>query len=135
VSRDAIVLIEAPGEAAHVWSHKARIVLFLSAMRHYAADLAARGIATIHVRLDDPRLSDTPGLVERLARVLEDAGAEELVVIEPGEWRLARAIEAMCAERRVALTVLPDGHFLCSRPQFSEWARGRRELRMEHFYR
>ena len=134
-SRDAIVLIEAPGEAVHIWSHKARIALFLSAMRHFAADLASRGIATIHVRLDDPRASDTAGLVERLARVLDDAGAEELVIVEPGEWRLARAIETMCSERRVALSVLPDDHFLCSRPQFAEWARGRRELRMEHFYR
>jgi deoxyribodipyrimidine photolyase-related protein len=134
-SSDAIVLIEAPGEAAHVWSHKARIALFLSAMRHFAADLASRGIATIHVRLDDPRDADTDGLVERLVRVIEAAGAEELVIVEPGEWRLARAIEAMCAQRRIALAVLPDDHFLCSRAQFGEWARGRRELRMEHFYR
>ena len=36
---DRIVMIEAAGEATHVWTHKARIALFLSAMRHYAAEL------------------------------------------------------------------------------------------------
>jgi deoxyribodipyrimidine photolyase-related protein len=34
---DRVLMIEARGEATHVWSHKARIALFLSAMRHFAA--------------------------------------------------------------------------------------------------
>ncbi len=133
--RDRIVLIEAPGEAGHVPSHQARIALFLSAMRHYAAQLRSRGLPVIHVALDDPRYADVPGLVERLARVAAEVGARELMVVEPGEWRLARAIEQSCAEAGIGLTVLPDGHFLCSRAQFAGWAGERRELRMEHFYR
>jgi len=133
--RDCIVLIEAPGEATHVPSHRARIALFIAAMRHYAADLRARGIPLIHVALDDPRFVDAPGLVQRLAAVIDQSGAGELVVVEPGEWRLARQIEEFCARGRIALTVLADEHFLCSRAQFADWARGRRELRMEHFYR
>ena len=36
-TRDTVLLVEAPAEAAQVWSHKARIVLFFAAMRHYAA--------------------------------------------------------------------------------------------------
>ncbi len=60
-SRDCVVLIEAPGEANHVRSHKARIALFLSAMRNFAADLRSRGIALIHVALDDPGYADAPG--------------------------------------------------------------------------
>ena len=133
--RDRIVLIEAPGEARHVPSHKARIALFLSAMRHYAAELRSRGLPVIYVALDEPRYADLPGLVERLARVAAEVGARELAVVEPGEWRLARAIEQWCRTDGIALTVLPDEHFLCSRAQFAAWAGGRRELRMEHFYR
>ncbi len=134
-ARDRFVLIEAPGEATHVWSHKARIALFLSAMRHFANALHARGIAFDYVTVDDPRFAAVPGLIERLAQVIEESGAGELVAIEPGEWRLARALEAMCQSSGVALTVLPDRHFLCSRAEFTGWARGRREMRMEYFYR
>jgi deoxyribodipyrimidine photolyase-related protein len=133
--RDRIVLIEAPGEATHVWSHKARVALFLSAMRHYAAERTSAGFAVIHVALDDPAYVDAPGLVDRLARLLADHAGAELVIVEPGEWRLARDIEALCGRRRIALTVLPDEHFLCTRAEFTRWAGNRRELRMEHFYR
>ena len=41
--QDAVLMIEATAEGAHVWSHKARIALFLSAMRHHCADLHERG--------------------------------------------------------------------------------------------
>ncbi len=134
-ARDRIVLVEAPGEGTHVWSHKARIALFLSAMRHFANDLHVRGIPFIYVTLDDPRFADRPGLVERLAAVIDETGARELLVVEPGEWRLARALEVLCRQQSVALTVLPDSNFLCSRAEFAGWADGKRELRMEFFYR
>jgi hypothetical protein len=42
-TQDAVLMIEAPGEASHVWSHKARIVLFLSAMRHFRQTLVRKG--------------------------------------------------------------------------------------------
>ena len=42
-AQDRILMAECPGEAAQVWSHKARIALFLSAMRHHAQALAQRG--------------------------------------------------------------------------------------------
>jgi len=142
-ARDRVLMIEAPGEATHVWSHPARIALFLSAMRHYAVMLRARGIALDYVTLDDPEYADAPALVDRLRRRLEAystergkaSGTAELVIVEPGEWRLAQAIEQLAVERGIALTVLPDTHFLCSRSAFAGWARGKRELRMEYFYR
>ncbi len=132
---DRLLLIEAPGEAIHVWSHQARVALFLAAMRHFVQALRARSLPLQHVALDDPRMADEPSLVGRLGRVLDEHRARELVIVEPGEWRLAQAIRDLCAARGVMLTVLPDRHFLCSSEAFAQWADGRRELRMEHFYR
>jgi deoxyribodipyrimidine photolyase-related protein len=42
-THDRVLMIEAPGEGSHVWSHKARITIFLSAMRHFRDELRGRG--------------------------------------------------------------------------------------------
>ena len=36
---DQVVMIESVPEAQYVWTHQAKIALFLSAMRHFAEDL------------------------------------------------------------------------------------------------
>jgi deoxyribodipyrimidine photolyase-related protein len=131
-SRDTVLMIEAPGEATHVRSHKARIALFLSAMRHFAATLTDAGYRLRYVDLEEPGPSSLP---ERLARTLTSLGAGTLVVCEPGEWRLDAAIRQVCGRAGIALRVLPDPHFLASREAFSQWAGNARSLRMEFFYR
>jgi deoxyribodipyrimidine photolyase-related protein len=134
-ARDRLVLIEAPGEATHVWSHKARIALFLAAMRHYAADLRARGHALEYITLDDPAYAALPDLPARLRRLIDDCGARELVIVEPGEYRLEQALLRLAGDAGIVLTILPDPHFLCTREQFAAWAGAKKELRMEFFYR
>jgi len=132
-AQDRLLLIEAPGEAQAVWSHRARIALFLSGMRHFANAAHRRGWPCHYVRLDAPE--QPPGLPERLALALRELQPQALQVLEAGEWRLAQAIEATAQALGVPLTVHEDDHFLCSRAEFARWARGRSELRMEFFYR
>ncbi len=132
---DRVVMIEAPGEATHVWSHRARIALFLSAMRHHAAALRARGVTVEYIALDDPDYADLPDLVARLARLIERLGATTLTAMEPGEHRLEQSLLQLAARNGVALDWRSDPHFLCTREAFAGWAQGKRELRMEFFYR
>jgi deoxyribodipyrimidine photolyase-related protein len=130
--RDGVLMIEAAGEATHVWSHKARIALFLAAMRHFAGELRERGLAVEYVHLDDAPETD---FAARLASALSRLAPQRLVVAEPGEWRMLAAIQDTAARAGVPLEIRPDRHFLCSREDFAAWARGKRTLLMEHFYR
>ena len=127
-----VILIEAPGESTHVWTHKARIAVFISAMRHYAHSLMDAGWDVRHVRLGDMQQT---GLVDRLEVVLTELGITQLRMTEAGEWRLQQGIEALCKQLGVALQCMEDDHFLCSRTEFAKWAAGRKQLRMEFFYR
>ena len=131
-ARDRVAMIEASDESTHVRSHKARTVLFLSAMRHFAAELRADGVPLDYVALDD---AGPPTLAGRLEALLDALGPRELVVCEPGEWRLRVALQDLAARRALPLRVLPDTHFLCPTEDFARWAGRGKALRMEAFYR
>ncbi|WP_020166259.1 cryptochrome/photolyase family protein [Methyloversatilis discipulorum] len=130
--RDRVLMIEAAGESTHVWSHKARSALFLSAMRHFADALRGRGWTVDYRALGD---GDSEDLVDILAARLRDHVPRKMVLVEPGEWRLEQAIRALCERERVALDLRDDLHFMISRTGFADWAKKYRQPRMEFFYR
>jgi deoxyribodipyrimidine photolyase-related protein len=131
--RDRVLMIEAPGEATWVWSHQARIALFLSGMRHFRDALREAGFTVEYLSLDD---SDEPTLVGRLAQQLARCRPDILRLLEPGEWRLQQDIVAAARSAGVVLQLLDDPHFLCSRAEFARWSvKYSGSLRMEYFYR
>jgi len=50
---------------------------------------------------------------------------------KPGEWRVLRDLEDL----PLTVTLLEDDRFICSEAEFLAWAEGRKDLRMEWFYR
>ena len=130
---DRLLLIEAASEATEVWNHQARLVLFLSGMRHFANEAHRRRWPCTYLRLDDDSLP--AGFEDRLAHALQAWPAQTLVVLEPGAWRMERLIESAAQDAGLALQWVADTHFLCTRQDFARWAQDRRELRMEFFYR
>lgn len=124
-AQDAVWMAEVAGEATHVWSHKARIALFLAAMRHFRDRLRRRGVTVHYTELADSTLGRE---LDRSIRHLKPA---QIIVVEPGEWRVREEL------RRAApgLEIRPDRHFLCAPAEFAAHAESRKQLRMEFFYR
>jgi deoxyribodipyrimidine photolyase-related protein len=129
---DRVVMIEALEESTNVWSHKARIAVFLSAMRHFAQELQARGFDVTYLALDDQPMAS---LGAGLEAVFNDWIPERVVVVEPGDLRVGEQLRATCERRGVLLTMVDDTSFLVSRDEFARWMAGRSQIRMEHFYR
>ena len=135
--RDAVLMMEVDAEAsgcgAGIRSHKVRTAVFLAAMRRFAIDLVERGYRVRYVRLDDA--ANTQSFTGEVGRAVGELKPESIAVTEPGEWRVLEMIEGWSESFGVSVEVLEDGHFLCSREEFSEWAGGRKQLVMEYFYR
>jgi deoxyribodipyrimidine photolyase-related protein len=131
-SRDRIMMVECAGEAGHVWSHKARIALFFSAMRHHADTFRAK-----RWPLDYRELGSQKGvqLADAWRTAIRQWHPAKVIVCEPGEWRLQQALEVLCEEEGVPLAVQEDNHFLLSRAEFLRWAGSKTSLLMEPFYR
>ena len=126
---DEIIMIESANEAQYVWSHKAKIALFLSAMRHFAKSVEALGYPLTYIK--DSSLT----IVETLKEQMLKKSIKKLVCNEPGEWRLKQAIEVMAKDLSIDLEMREDDHFYCSRQEFVEWSANKKELRLEYFYR
>ncbi len=130
---DLIWMCEASEESTHVTSHKQRIVLFLSAMRHHRDWLREKGHRIDYITLDVKGHSGT--LSGELTKAIEKHRPERVRIVEPGEWRVKQAIEGACNRLSVPLDLLTDTHFLSTIDDFRAHAEGRKSLRMEFFYR
>jgi deoxyribodipyrimidine photolyase-related protein len=130
--RDLIWMAEVERESTHVWSHKARTALFLSAMRHFRERLAKRGMPVRYLKLGEHR--DTT-LGYALRRDLYHLQPRRVLLTQPGDYRVLSELRSACLQADVSLEVLADRHFRCSLAEFDAWAEGRKTLRLEHFYR
>jgi deoxyribodipyrimidine photolyase-related protein len=130
---DTVLMAEVKGESNHVPSHKQRTVLFLSAMRHFAQRLADDGHTLRYVNLDDP--ANTHTIVGELGRAASALRPSRIVLTRPGEHRLRTAIEKWSRSSGIPLETHEDTTFFTTRAQFAAWARGRKSLTMEYFYR
>jgi deoxyribodipyrimidine photolyase-related protein len=131
-SRDLIWMAEVDRESDKVWSHKARIALFLAAMRHYRDDIADRGWPIVYHRLGTHAHESLGACLEADLREL---APQTVRMVHAGEWQVGEQITRACEAAGVELEILEDTHFLLPLSDFEDWLRNRREPRLEHFYR
>jgi len=131
--RDAVWMAEVAHEAEHVPSHKARIAIFLSAMRHFRDSLRDLGFTMQYSPLDDPE--NAGSFTAELERTVPELAPERLIVVEPGEWRVEHSLRSTAGALSVPLEVRDDRHFLAGKADLADWADGRKQLRQENFYR
>jgi deoxyribodipyrimidine photolyase-related protein len=127
--RDVILMAEVGDEASYVPHHPKKIAFLFAAMRKFAVKLGQDGWNVRYTKLDDP--ANAGSIAGEILRACEAAGAEECLATEPGEFRLIDSLEEM----PIPVHIFPDDRFLCSHAEFDAWAEGRKELRMEYFYR
>ncbi|MFW2589597.1 cryptochrome/photolyase family protein [Sagittula sp. SSi028] len=126
---DIVVMAEVADEASYVGHHPKKIALIFAAMRKFAARLREDGWQVSYTELDDTQNSGS--ICGELLRRAEQYGASEVVATEPGEWRLIDAL-GNCP---LKVRQLEDDRFIASHRDFQDWAKGRKALRMEYFYR
>ena len=126
---DIVVMAEVMGEATYVAHHPKKIAFTFAAMRKFAARLEQAGWTVAYTPLDDP--DNTGSITGELIRRAAEHDAAGVVYTEPGEWRLIAALGDMPLKSHS----LPDDRFIASHQDFDGWAEGRKQLRMEYFYR
>ncbi|MEH6585841.1 MAG: cryptochrome/photolyase family protein [Halioglobus sp.] len=127
--RDAIVMAEVRAEATYVRHNRHKLVYIFSAMRHFRDQLRALGFTVYYYPYEDGVAS----LHAAVTRALEASSSEQLRCCKPGEYRLLREMGEW--DLPVPVALLEDDRYLATEADFAAWADGRKQLRMEYFYR
>ena len=127
--KDVIIMAEVLGEASYVAHHPKKIILIFSAMRSFSDKLRSLGYRVEYSFFDDPQ--NTQSLSGELIRRAEQFKCSKVTVTQPNEWRVIEDLS------NVPLTVefKEDNRFISQISEFNDWAEGRKQLRMEYFYR
>ncbi len=132
-SKDILLMCEVWDEATYVKHHKKKIAFLFSAMRHYAEELKQQGFHVHYTKLDD---TDNSGSFKgEVRKAIQQHAIKRIVVTQPGEYRVLSDMQTWEDEFGIPVDIRPDDRFLCSPEEFAAWAQGRKQLRMEYFYR
>ncbi len=132
-ARDTVLMMEVQDECTYVPHHAQKIILILSAMRHFATELEAAGVRVHYVRLDAP--GNTGSFAGEVARAVARLQPARIIATEPGEWRVREAMRGWQDATGTPVEIRGDTRFLATLDEFATWAKGRKQLRMEFFYR
>jgi deoxyribodipyrimidine photolyase-related protein len=130
---DIIMLCEVMEEATYVQHHQKKLVFVFSAMRHFAAELREAGYQVHYVTLDDTENTGT--FTGEVTRAVQRYQPNKVIVTEASEYRVLQVMQSWQASLGIKVDIRPDRRFLCSHQGFANWAKGRKQLRMEYFYR
>ena len=132
LSPDAIFMAEDVSLCTYVRHHQQKIVLFLAAMRSYRDELVAAGFDVRYHELD----TETPEAYESLlGSALDTTGCSRLMHFEIEDKAMESRIVEFAESRRIQRTEVESPMFLCGRDRFSEFADGKKTLRMADFYK
>jgi deoxyribodipyrimidine photolyase-related protein len=132
-SCDRVLMAELDDEATYVRHHKKKIAFLFSAMRHFAEELRTLGWMVDYIALDDP--ANKGSFTAQLAHAVALTDPQRVIVTQAGEWRVAEMQKGWQAALVIPVEIMPDTRFVASIPEFAAWAEGRKQLRMEYFYR
>jgi deoxyribodipyrimidine photolyase-related protein len=115
-----VILIESLQHIQKRPYHKQKLVLLWSAMRHFAEELRQQGYKVTYEIGNDFNTS--------LETWVKTNNISEIRVMEPADRGFLDAVSW-------EITLIPNNHFLWTKAEFQAWAKGKKNLLMEYFYR
>ena len=132
-NHDHVLMMEVAEETTYVPHHPQKIALVLAAMREFAVELKQQKINVHYVQLDSNNNLGT--FTKTLAAMLKKFQPEKIIITEPGEYRVLNMVKSWQKLFNIPVELHSDDRFFCSTNEFQLWAKGKKQLRMENFYR
>jgi deoxyribodipyrimidine photolyase-related protein len=122
-----VLMIESLERSRTVNYHKQKLALVLSAMRHFRLDLERAGFTVAYRQCDS--------FSEGIRLHLEQYPGAKLKLSQPADWGMDNTIRRLIEANGGTLELVENELWLSSDHDFDAWAKGKKGLRMEFFYR
>ena len=121
-------MVESPRALGKLPYHQQRLVLLLSAARHYAEEKRQDGWKVDYHALEEGRTWEAA-----LTAHAKKYNPERILLTEPNNYDEQQAVEKLA--KKFPLEIVPTRQFLVPRADFIAWAQGKKSLLMETHYR
>lgn len=132
-STDIVMMCELDEQMCQVPHHQQKIAYWLSTMRHFAEKLRMAGIQVHYVALEDA--DNTHTITGELLRAKALFSPDAIIIADSSEWHWQEKINQLIKNHSLPVEWLSDDRFFCEKSEFFSWAKGKKKLLMEYFYR
>jgi deoxyribodipyrimidine photolyase-related protein len=120
-----VLIIESELKVGSKRWHRQRLHVVLSAMRHFAAELAAEGFEVDY--------RHATSFVDGYRAHCDAFDVDRVIAMEPMSWDVTRMLRRLTRGGRVE--TIANDQFFCHYDEFATWQRDRAAFKMEDFYR
>ena len=129
---DPLLLYEPCDSFYQINHHKHKLVLQISALRHWKINLEKDFKNIIHIKISKDRKSD---LMHELDLLFKKIQFDVLNVTQPSDHGVLTQLMFFCSKNNVELKIYPDTKFIDSIEGFSEWVKDKKSVVQEYYYR
>jgi deoxyribodipyrimidine photolyase-related protein len=126
-SETVVLMIESLERSRTVNYHKQKLALVISAMRHFRLALERAGFTVAYRQCES--------FAEGIRQHLEHFPGATLKLSRPADWGVDSTIRKLIEANGGTLELVQNELWISSDHDFDTWAKGKKGLRMEFFYR
>lgn len=127
------IMMEVRSETDYVVHHAQKVIAIFAAMRAFAAMLQVGGHRVVYHRIDDA--SNPQSFEAVITELVRLEGATRFEWQLPDEWRVDVALRKLAEKLGIDHAVVDTEHFYTTRDEAARVFAGKRQWRLETFYR
>lgn len=133
-STDVFMFCECREHMQMIPHHPKKLAFLFASMRHFAQELKEQGKQVYYVEYHQGH--EKGELIQEIKKAINQFSPTLITYTEPSEWHVQEKLKQFISQNsNVEFKEYPDNRFLCSQAEFTHWAYGKKQLRMEYFYR
>lgn len=127
------VMMEIKAETSYVRHHIQKILAVFAAMRAFHAEIRNKGFNCLYYKIDDAH--NQHHFLDNLSNIIQDQQIGAFEYQAPDEYRLDALFKTFATAINIPVTMVDSEHFLTGRQAVKKCYQGKKQWRMETFYR